>query len=54
MIDTVIEDLSMKRAIIEKEFADWYEQAVKMAQSVGVQPNKPRTTRCWSGFRNNV
>ena len=54
MIDSVVEDLSMKRANIEKEFADWYEQAVKMAQSVDVQPNKPRTTRCWSRFRDNV
>ena len=54
MIDSVIEDLSMKRANIEREFADWYEQAVKMTQSVGVQPNKPRTTRCWSRFRDNV
>ena len=26
MIDSVIEDLSMKRANIEREFADWYEQ----------------------------
>ena len=54
MIDSIIEDLSMKRANIEKEFADWYGQAVKMAQSVDVQPNKPRTTRCWSRFRDNV
>ena len=54
MIDSVIEDLSMKRVNIEREFTDWYEQAVKMAQSVGVQPNKPRTIRCWSRFRDNV
>ena len=27
---------------------------MKMAQSVVVQPNNPRTTRCWSRFRDNV
>ena len=54
MIDSVTEDLFVKRANVEKEFADWYEQAVKIAQSVGVQPNKPRTTRCWRRFRDNV
>ena len=54
MIDSVIEDLCMKRANVEKDFADWYEQAVKMAQSVDVQPNKLRTAKCWSRFRNNV
>ena len=54
MIDSVIENLCMKRENVEKEFAEWYEQAVKMAQSVSVEPNKPRTAKCWSRFRDNV
>ena len=54
MIDSVIEDLFMKRTNVGKEFADWYEQAVKMAQSVDAQPNKLRTAKCWSRFCDNV
>ena len=28
--------------------------AVDMAISVGVEPNLPRTARCWSRYRNNA
>ncbi len=45
----------MKRENVEKEFGEWYEQAVKMAQSADVLPNKPtRTAKCWSRFHDNV
>ena len=54
MIDRVVSDLSDVKKNIENEFSGWYKFAVDMGASVGVQPNKPRTTKCWSKFRNNV
>ena len=33
---------------MEEDFHEWYEQAVKMAQPVDVQPSKQRAVRCWS------
>ena len=50
MTESVIESLCLTQMNIEEEFYEWYEQAVEIGQSVDVQPNKPRTARCWNRF----
>ena len=54
MIDDVIYRLKEMREDIDSEFHDWYEQAQKIADSVGVEPSTPRTSKCRSPYRDNV
>ena len=54
MIDQVISDLNDTKRDIENEFKRWFKFAIDMAASVGVDPEKPRTAKCWSRFRDNV
>ena len=39
---------------IEEEFSAWFKFADDMGASVGINPDKPRTAKCWSNFKNNV
>ena len=39
---------------IEEEFSAWFKFAVDIGASVGIKPDKPRTAKCWSNFKNNV
>ena len=54
MIDHVLSDLKHVKNNIEEEFSVWFKFAVDMAASVGIHPDKPRTAKCWSNFKNNV
>ena len=54
MIDHVLSDLKHVKNNIEEEFSVWFKFAVDMAASVGTHPDKPRTAKCWSNFKNNV
>ena len=53
MIDDVIYRLKEMREDIDSEFHDWYEQAQKIADSVGVEPSTPRISKCRSRYRDN-
>ena len=54
MTDQVISDLKDTKRDTENEFKGWFKFAIDMAASVGVNPEKPRTAKCWSRFRDNV
>ena len=54
MINKVIRDLKDIKRDIENEFKGWFKFATDMASSVGVDPEKPRTAKCWSHFKDNV
>ena len=54
MIDQVLSDLKDVKNNIEEECSTWFKFAVDMGASVGIHPDKPRTAKCWSNFRNNV
>ena len=54
MIDHVIHRLKDMKYDVDREFHGWYEQAVKIADSVGVEPSTPRISKCWSRYRDNV
>ena len=54
MIDTIVSDLMDYRRNIDKEFSIWYGFAVKMSNSIDVEPSTPRIAKCWSKYRNNV
>ena len=48
MIDQIISDLKHTKRDIENEFKGWFKFATDMAAPVGVNPEKPRTAKCWS------
>ena len=54
MIDTIVSDLMDYRRNVDKEFSIWYGFAVKMANSIDVEPSTPRIAKYWSKYRNNV
>ena len=54
MIDQVISNLKDTKRDIKKEFKGWFKFATDTAASIGVDPEKPRATKCWSCFRDNV
>ena len=54
MIDQVLSDLKDVKNNIEEEFSAWFKFAVDMGASVDINPDKLRTTKCWSNFKNNV
>ena len=55
MIDKILSDLRDIQSNINIEFKVWFTFTVDMAKSVGVEPNIPRTARCWSRrYHNNV
>ena len=54
MTDQVISDLKDTKRDIENEFKEWFKFATDMAAFVGVDPEKPRTAKCWRRFRDNV
>ena len=54
MTDDVINRLKEMRGEVDDKFNDWQQQAVGIASSVGVDPQKPRTAMCWSVNRHNV
>ena len=54
MIDQFISDLKDTKRDTAGEFKGWFIFATDMAASVGVDPKKPRTTKCWSRFRDDV
>ena len=42
------------RRNVDKEFSIWYGFAVKMANSIDIEPSTPRIAKCCSKYRNNV
>ena len=54
MIDQIFSDLKDVKNNTEEEFIAWFKFAVDMGVYVGIHPEKPRTAKCWSNFRNNV
>ena len=50
MTEKVLSDLRDIQSNIDTEFKVWFTFAVDMATSVGVEPNLPRTARCWSHY----
>ena len=54
MVDQVISDSKNVKRDIENEFKGWFKFATDMAASVGVDPEHPRTAKCWSRFRDYV
>ena len=42
------------RKNVDRQFHDWYEQAVKMADSAGVELSMPCIPKCCSRYRNNL
>ena len=54
MIDKVITDIKHLRENIDHEFDHWYELARKMVVAIRGQESKPRTTKCFSTYRDNI
>ena len=54
IIDQVIEDLKYFRENIVYWFDHWFYMAQKMITTVGGEESKPRTTKCFSAYRENV
>ena len=54
MIDQVLSDLKDFKNNIGEEFSAWIKFAFDMGPSVGIDPDKPRTAKRWSNFKNNV
>lgn len=54
MTDQVISDLKDTKTDIENEFKRCFKFGIDMATAVGVDPEKSRTAKCWSCFRDNV
>ena len=54
MIDLVISDLKDTKRDIENEFKGWLKFATDMAASFVVDPEKPRTAKCWRRYKDNV